>query len=261
MNTKNIFKTLIICIFFAGGLNLSAQIVTKKAVDNKGTINTLLDATTSVITSSGNGLTVDNTTPTNPKVELGGTLTKPTTIVTDGTNKLQVTGLDAGAATDEIITIVPATGQLRKLSASSASGTADNGLTKTGNNTQLGGLLTAATTITTDGTKTLAVAGLTAGDLATDNLVVSSAGGVLKSVAASTLLTSGETNFIVPAVPVAVYTVPNMPAIPSRVWVYRNGVKLINTIDYATAAGSLTLNATVAPLLVLGDNIEVQWVK
>ncbi len=332
MKTKRIFKILATSLFLIGGLSVSAQIVTKKAVDNKGTINTLLDATTSVITSAGNGLTIDNTTiPTNPKVELGGDLTKPTTIIgTTATNLLQVTGLEAGnALTDEIVTIIPATGQLRKLSASAASGTADNGLTKTGNNTQLGGALitpttittditntlsitglepgaandfivsentagvvrkitatnilsnlnvsngltkstndvklggalTAATTITTTGTETLALVGLTAGNLATDNIVVSTTGGVLKSVAASSLLLSGETNFPAPSVAQSTYNVPNMPADASRVWVYRNGVKLIGIVDYTTTSGIVTLVPAIAGLVVATDNIEVQWVK
>src|SRR5690606_11092254 len=58
--------------------------------------------------------------------------------------------------------------------------TVDNGLTKTNNNIQLGGNLITPTTITTDATNTLAVAGLQNGAY-TDNLVVADpATGVLK---------------------------------------------------------------------------------
>ncbi|MCZ4245133.1 hypothetical protein [Pedobacter punctiformis] len=66
--------------------------------------------------------------------------------------------------------------------------TADNGLTKTGVNTQLGGTLIKPTTIETDVTNTLALTGLQTG-AATDNIVVAGAGGVLKTIPASTLST------------------------------------------------------------------------
>ena len=65
--------------------------------------------------------------------------------------------------------------------------TADNGLTKTGDNIQLGGTLIKPTTITTDGTQTLAIAGLQPG-ANTDKLVVADpTTGLLKSVDQSAL--------------------------------------------------------------------------
>ncbi|EEI93831.1 hypothetical protein HMPREF0765_0563, partial [Sphingobacterium spiritivorum ATCC 33300] len=72
--------------------------------------------------------------------------------------------------------------------------TADNGLTKTGNNVQLGGSLTKATTITATATNTLAVAGLQntaaaayngTNGVSTDRVVVADASGVLKQVKAT----------------------------------------------------------------------------
>ncbi|MGJ1478011.1 beta strand repeat-containing protein, partial [Sphingobacterium spiritivorum] len=72
--------------------------------------------------------------------------------------------------------------------------TADNGLTKTGNNVQLGGNLTKATTITATATNTLAVAGLQntavaayngTNGISTDRVVVADASGVLKQVKAT----------------------------------------------------------------------------
>lgn len=63
--------------------------------------------------------------------------------------------------------------------------TANNGLTAASGNVKLGGSLTAATTITTDATKTLALAGLQDG-ATTDKMVVVDGNGVLKSVAATT---------------------------------------------------------------------------
>lgn len=77
--------------------------------------------------------------------------------------------------------------------------TVNNGLNfSTPTNIQLGGSLVKPTTITTDGTNTLAIAGLTTG-ASTDNVVVSSTAGVLKTVASSTLAiepwnVSGTTN-------------------------------------------------------------------
>ncbi|MNX48615.1 hypothetical protein D3C86_792000 [compost metagenome] len=67
--------------------------------------------------------------------------------------------------------------------------TADNGLTKTVDNIQLGGPLTQATTIATNPSGTtypLNITGLPTG-VATDNIVVSSTGGQLKTVASSAL--------------------------------------------------------------------------
>jgi hypothetical protein len=62
---------------------------------------------------------------------------------------------------------------------------ADNGLTPTNGNVQLGGSLTAATTITTDANNTLAIAGLQNG-ANTDKMVVVDGTGILKSVTATT---------------------------------------------------------------------------
>jgi hypothetical protein len=62
--------------------------------------------------------------------------------------------------------------------------TADNGLTKTGDNVQLGGDLIIPTTITTDATNTLAVAGLQTAE--TDHqLVVAEADGTLRQIKAA----------------------------------------------------------------------------
>jgi hypothetical protein len=63
--------------------------------------------------------------------------------------------------------------------------TADNGLTATSGNVKLGGTLTAATSITTNATNTLAIAGLQDG-ANTDKMVVVDGSGVLKSVTATT---------------------------------------------------------------------------
>ncbi|UPZ14381.1 beta strand repeat-containing protein [Flavobacterium humidisoli] len=64
--------------------------------------------------------------------------------------------------------------------------TADNGLTANNGNIKLGGTLTTPTVITTDVTNTLAIEGLQTGGI-TDNIVVSDATGILKTITPATL--------------------------------------------------------------------------
>ena len=52
-----------------------------------------------------------------------------------------------------------------------------------------------------------------------------------------------------------------MPVTASKVWVYRNGAKLIPVTDYTTTAGQVDLTAALGTLVTVGDLIEVQWVK
>lgn len=278
-----------------------AQKVVDRVVDNKGTIRWVLDSATAVITKqdstilyvtptqmkdtlvkfvryadtaamlstyindAGNGLTKQG-----QKVLLGGILSQPTEIQTSAASFLKITGLQAGSPTDSVMTVDPTSGQLKFLSASTLFGnlTADNGLTKTGDNLELGGALTHPTTILTTGLKTLAVPGLQSGNLATDSIVVTDPiSGVLKRVAASTLVQSGEEKFIATGPTNTNFVVSNMPDNASRVWVYRNGVKLLAGIDYdaTTSPGAIMLTPTSAPpndwAMVAGDVIEVQWVK
>lgn len=276
------------------GFSASAQKVSTKVIDNKGTIKWVLDSSTAVITkadstvlyvtpyqlnqstiynmqygdtadmlapyvnAAGNGLTKNGQT-----IELGGTLTHQTTIVTDATNFLAITGLQAGTSADSVMVVNPTTGQVKYVSAASlyTQLTYSNGLTKTGNDVKLGGALTEATTITTDATNVLKVAGLQSGDLSVDSLVVSSADGTLKRVSASTIsLQSGDQDFAA-TTGQSTFAVTGMPATASKVWVFRNGAKLIANTDYTTAAGVVTLSAGMVSLIAADDAIEVQWVK
>lgn len=208
---------------------------------------------------AANGLSKNGDT-----VELGGTLRKPTSIATDATNTLAITGLTTGTTNDSVVVADPATGVLKRISLKNAV-KANNGLTKSGDTVKLGGTLIEATKVTTTGTNTLAIEGLTSGSLATDSIVVANATtGVLKRVSSSTLLTSGDQRFVATAGQTA-YTVTNLPADVTRVWVFRNGVKLIATTDYTVSGTTLTLNpGGTAPddwAVIAGDRIEVQWVK
>lgn len=134
--------------------------------------------------------------------EMEGDLTVPTGVkiilddapvnATDAANKAYVDGAVAAAVTNTTNTLTAINGALISTVNGVATSpavdvliSADNGLTATNGNVQLGGSLTAATTITTDATKTLAIAGLQSG-ASTDKMVVVDGTGILKSVAATT---------------------------------------------------------------------------
>ena len=272
-------KLLLFSIAAAISFAASAQKDTTKVIDNKGTIKWVISNTAAVITKedstllyvtpqqlgdssfvkmASNGLSKIGQT-----VELGGILSKVTTIATSAENLLRITGLQSGSNTqDSVMVVDPSTGQLKFISASSLFNALsfDNGLTKTGNLVQLGGALVKPTEIITTATNTLIISGLESGNLATDSLVVSGTDGALKRVKAESLLQSGDERFEANAGQSA-YAVTNMPAAVSKVWVYRNGVKLLTNTDYTIASGSINLASSISSLVALGDLIEVQWVK
>jgi VCBS repeat-containing protein len=274
-------KKVLLLAIVAVAINFtaSAQKDSTTVIDNKGTIKWVLSSSAAVITKAdstilyvtpkqladssfakfaNNGLTKNGQT-----LELGGVLNRVTTIETSASNFLQITGLQSGSNTsDSVMVVNPSTGQLKYISASSLFNalTFDNGLTKTGNLVELGGTLTKATTIVTDATNNLKITGLQSGALATDSLVVSSSDGTLKRVTAESLLQSGN-QFFTATGGQTLYSVTNMPVAASKVWVYRNGAKLIPVTDYTTSAGQVNLTAGIGALVVAGDYIEVQWVK
>lgn len=285
---------LLVMVTLTIGFVSSAQKIPTKVIDNKGTIKWVLDSATAVITkadstilyvtptqvrdslrkyvrntdtasmlstytnAANNGLTKNGQT-----VQLGGALVQPTTITTTAANFLAITGLQAGSnTTDSVMVVNPVSGQVKFISASSLFNalTFSNGLTKTGNTVELGGNLTKSTTIGTNIENTLKITGLQSGNLATDSLVVASSDGTLKKVGAESLLQSGEQNYTASSGQAA-YSVVNMPSSATKVWVYRNGAKLIPATDFTTTAGNVTLTTVMAALVVAGDVIEVQWVK
>ncbi len=285
---------LLVMVALTIGFVSSAQKIPTKVIDNKGTIKWVLDSATAVITkadstilyvtptqvrdslrkyvrntdtasmlstytnAANNGLTKNGQT-----VQLGGALVQPTTITTTAANFLAITGLQAGSnTTDSVMVVNPVSGQVKFISASSLFNalTFSNGLTKTGNTVELGGNLTKSTTIGTNIENTLKITGLQSGNLATDSLVVASSDGTLKKVGAESLLQSGEQNYTASSGQAA-YSVVNMPSSATKVWVYRNGAKLIPATDFTTTAGNVTLTTVMAALVVAGDVIEVQWVK
>jgi hypothetical protein len=289
---KKILLLAVAAITFS--ITSNAQKVPTKVIDNKGTIKWVLDSSTAVITKADS--TILYVTPTQmkdslsnfvryadttsmlanyinnadngitkvgQKLQLGGALTQATTIATTATNFLAITGLQPGSnTTDSVMVVDPASGQVKFISASSLFNalTFGNGLTKTGNTVELGGDLSKSTTIGTTAANTLKITGLQSGNLGTDSLVVVNGDGTLKKVQAESLLQSGNESYTATAGQ-ASFTVTGMPATASKVYVWRNGAKLLATTDYSTVAGSVTLVSSIATLVEAGDLIEVQWVK
>jgi hypothetical protein len=287
--------SLLLMAAFAIGFTASAQKISTKVIDNKGTIKWVIDSATQVITKADSTILyvtpsqLNNITNNNVKysdtaamllpyinaanngltkvgqtVQLGGALNQQTTIATTAANFLAITGLEPGDTGTDSLLVVSPTGQVKSVAASDLIDALNytNGLTKTGNDVKLGGALIEPTTITTDATNVLKVAGLQSGNISTDSLVVSAPDGTLKRVsAASIALQSGDENFSVVSNGQSVFTVTDMPANASKVWVYRNGAKLLVGVDYTTTAGVVTLTGVMTPLVVTGDVIEVQWVK
>jgi hypothetical protein len=288
-----------ILVFF--GFGASAQLDSTKVVDNKGTIKYVLKANNSKIITQKDSLTLyvtpkqlsnledkvgtdyvkyadtssmlaaylnsvgNGLTKNGKSLALGGTLSTNATIVTSESNFLQIRGLTSGSTTaDSVMVVDPANGTLKWISASKLFNalTFENGLTKTGNTVRLGGALNQATTITTDGDNVLRIAGLQGGNLGADSLVVTSADGTLKKVNRESVVQSGEVNVtITNPITNNPIIVSNMPATATKVWVFRNGAKLIVGVDYTTAAGSVTLTPTPDWAILVGDVFEVQWVK
>ncbi|MFN5325759.1 MAG: hypothetical protein ACK5AB_09880 [Bacteroidota bacterium] len=272
-------KLLLFSIAAAISFGAFAQKDTTQVIDNKGTIKWVISNTAAVITKQdstllyvtpkqiGDSIFVKNVanglTKSGQTVELGGALNKTTTIQTTATEFLQITGLQRGSnTTDSVVVVDPLTGQLKFISASSLFNALSfsNGLTKTENLVELGGDLTKSTTIGTSEANTLKISGLRSGNLATDSLVVSESDGTLRRVTAESLLQSGDQNFNAVAGQSA-YAVTNMPAAVSKVWVYRNGVKLLPTVDYTIASGQVNFTSSISSLVAAGDVIEIQWVK
>ncbi len=277
--------SLLLIAAFAIAFTANAQKVTTKVIDNKGTIKWVLDSTTAVITkadstilyvtpkqlkdSLGNLINAaDNgLTRVGKTVELGGSLIKQTTINTTAANFLAITGLQTGdGGTDSVMVVSPTTGQVKVISVANLVDqiTYTNGINNANPNgdVKLGGALTEPTTLTTDATNVLKIAGLQSGNLATDSIVVASADGTLKRVSGSSLssLQSGDQDFVATAGQ-STYAVAGLPATASRVWVFRNGAKLLVNIDYTATAGLVTFMPGIASLVAASDNIEVQWVK
>ena len=161
-----------------------------------------------------------------------------------------------------------------------------NGITMLSNTTndvttttwQLGGTLTDDTFIDADGntfglngielisTETASTDATTESDAGTGTgytiLVRDEATGATKKLLASELsIESGQEAFTATADQTA-YALTGSPVLPtfSQVWVYRNGAKLVASVDYTVSASTVTLVASDFDVYA-GDIVEVQYVK
>jgi len=160
------------------GLNLATQTDSLLTADINGVIHQI-----PVSTVVANGVLVENgISKTGNKIRLGGALNQPTTITTDATNTLALQGLQHGTGADSVVVSDATTGVLKRATVAdiaAAGFTANNGLTKTNANVQLGGTLSIPnTTIATSATNTLSITGLQSG-AATDSILTESGAGVV----------------------------------------------------------------------------------
>lgn len=163
-----------------GGPLTEPTVITTSGANTLSILNLQDDNTPQYIMSLSNGilrrttyqtilgfLTADNGLNKNSatNVRLGGNLVVPTAIGTNATNTLSITGLVTDPAPVFVLTqttpgVVTKTALSSIIPPTPATITADNGLTKTGNNIQLGGTLIVPTTIATSLTNTLSITGL-----------------------------------------------------------------------------------------------------
>lgn len=149
---------------------------------------------------------------------------------------------------------------------------------------QLGGTLTDNTYIDASN-KVFALDGLTlvtnqaastdAGDKTLHNttgtgltlLVRDEATGETMKMKFSDLVNGGQTVLTAAAATNATFTDDTLPATVQKVWVYRNGAKLVGGQDYTLAGTTVTVNfenTTADPndyAFITGDKIEIQWIK
>lgn len=97
-------------------------------------------------------------------------------------------------------------------------------------------------------------------------LVRDEATGETRKILATSLVVAGQLTAPAPADGTApALTDGSIPPIYQKVWVYRNGAKLVANVDYTVAAGAVTLvPSTTAPNdweIFAGDVFEVQWVN
>jgi hypothetical protein len=126
-----------------------------------------------VLATSGNALTATVNGVASNAIDLSSAIAAGTTNSLSATNGSLISTVNGVATTPAVPVLI----------------SANNGLTVTNGNAQLNGALITPTTITTDATNTLTVAGLQTGT-ATDNIVVADATGVLKTIAQATLNTN-----------------------------------------------------------------------
>lgn len=195
---------------------------------------------------------------------------------------------DGTAATQGSVRVIDNKGTIKYLQVK-------NGITQVTNTTpdkgivttwQLGGVLTDDTYIDATGAKFAldgiklvdpAVAGMNASTDATDKsihgtgtgltlLVRNEATGETMKMKFSDLVNGGQTVQTATAAANVTFTDLTLPATVQKVWVYRNGAKLVAGTDYTLAGTTVTVNKAGGTdpddyAFIDGDKIEIQWIK
>ena len=171
---------------------------------------------------------------------------------------LQTTGTPTGASlkaagyqvdTTALKTFI---GRVAPLTADST--TASNGLTMTGKDVRLGGALTAATTITTTGANTLALAGLQSGATTDSILVVNPTTNVVSRISAgrfkngNLVVTTAASLTVADIVDVVIFrgtaaSTITLPAAASNIG------KVVRILNYAASATNVDITLSPAPVI------------
>ncbi|PBJ12775.1 collagen-like protein [Flavobacterium sp. ACN6] len=158
------------------------------AVGAQGGIGLIVNGTNTTV--SGTGTTSDPykvNTPSIPVTTVSNTSTANNINTTvNGTTGQNVTIINSNVLDAANGNLISTVNGVASTPAVPVLITANNALTVTNGNVQLGGALVTPTTITTDAVNTLTVAGLQAG-AATDNIVITDTNGVLKTITPSEL--------------------------------------------------------------------------
>ena len=141
---------------------------------------------------------------------------------------------------------------------------------------QLGGQLTDSTSIDFNGKPftfqtvplSTGAAAVSSGTTGYSLLVRDEITGGVKKLLATDLIQSGQEVFAATADQTA-YALTGSPTLPSysKVWVFRNGAKLVANVDYTISGSTVTLVPPASPTslndwkVYAGDAVEVQWVK
>jgi len=193
---------------------------------------------------------------------------------------------DGTAATQGAVRVVDNKGTIKYLQVK-------NGITQITNTTpdkgivttwQLGGTLTDDTFIDATG-KVFALDGIKLINPATDAastdaidgskhgtgtgftmLVRDEATGETKKMLMSSFVNGGETQLSAVAATDATFTDTTLPSTVQKIWVYRNGAKLLADTDYTLAGTTVTIknaNGTDPDdyAFITGDKIEIHWIK